>query len=222
MDELIVSLDGPPAIHDRIRRTPGAFELMRAGLHELQNLRPDFPVSLRTTVQRRNCGALRETVSTARALRALRISFLAVDVASTAFNRSAELPVLRQDELAIGERELPELESEIEALIETGDCGGFVAESPDKLRRIVDTFRARLGYIQPVAPLCNAPWVSAVLEADGTVRPCFFQPAIGKLEPTGSLSDVLNSPAALSFRKNLDIQSDPICQRCVCSLFVRG
>jgi hypothetical protein len=32
-----------------------------------------------------------------------------------------------------------------------------------------------------VAPRCNAPWVSAVVETDGAVRPCFFQQAIGNL-----------------------------------------
>jgi hypothetical protein len=34
------------------------------------------------------------------------------------------------------------------------------------------------------------------------------------------LHEILNSPQALQFRRNLDIASDPTCQRCVCSLFV--
>ena len=218
MDEVIVSLDGPPEIHNRIRRTRGAFEGMRSGIEALRALRPDFPVTVRTTVQKQNCHELCNTVSTARALGAHRISFLAVDITSTAFNRPSLLPVVRQDELSIGEDELPGLEAEIEALIQSGHCGGFISESPDKLRRIVQTFRARLGLAQAVAPRCNAPWVSAVLESDGTVRPCFFQPALGKLTGDVSLRDVLNSISAVNFRQTLDVATNSICRECVCSL----
>jgi len=70
-----------------------------------------------------------------------------------------------------------------------------------------------------VAPRCNAPWVSAVIEADGAVRPCFFHRPFGSLQG-GTLIDVLNSDAAVQFRNRLDVAKDVICQRCVCSLFV--
>ncbi|HWD97713.1 MAG TPA: radical SAM protein, partial [Bryobacteraceae bacterium] len=35
IDDVIVSLDGPRAIHDRIRRVPGAFDRMRRGIEDL-------------------------------------------------------------------------------------------------------------------------------------------------------------------------------------------
>ena len=66
MDEAILSLDGPADIHDRIRRTPGAFEAMRVGVRELRRLRPGFFISVRTTVQRQNCRVLQATVAAAR------------------------------------------------------------------------------------------------------------------------------------------------------------
>jgi radical SAM protein with 4Fe4S-binding SPASM domain len=69
-----------------------------------------------------------------------------------------------------------------------------------------------------VAPRCNAPWVSAAVEADGTVRPCFFHPPIGKVDQRTTLGDVLNSEEAVRFRGSLDVASNPICRRCVCSL----
>jgi hypothetical protein len=34
------------------------------------------------------------------------------------------------------------------------------------------------------------------------------------------LHEILNGPQALHFRRNLDIANDPICRRCVCSLYV--
>jgi hypothetical protein len=161
---------------------------------------------------------LRQTAATARALGVRSISFLAADVTSTAFNRAEPWSILKQGEIAVNASELPSLDAEIEALIREEDCGGFVVESPEKLRRIADRFRARIGLAQPVAPLCNAPWVSAVVEADGTVRPCFFHAPVGNLANGESLLQVLNGDRAAAFRQNLDVASNSVCRHCVCSL----
>src|SRR6185312_9975980 len=64
---------------------------------------------------------------------------------------------------------------------------------------------------------CNAPWVSAVVEADGTVRPCFFHRPVGAVNGL-RLEQVLNGPEAVQFRRNLDVATNSVCQRCVCSL----
>src|SRR5262245_27148676 len=51
----------------------------------------------------------------------------------------------------------------------------------------------------PIVARCvlqRAPWVSAVIEADQTVRPCNFHPPIGNLRGR-SLISVLNSSAPL-------------------------
>src|SRR5262249_1702520 len=90
-----------------------------------------------------------------------------------------------------------------------------------RLRRIARHFRAHLGLAAAEAPRCNAPWVSAVLESDGTVRPCFFHRAIGNAREH-TLGEVLNSREAVSFRRSLDIAADPPCRRCVCSLYLEG
>jgi MoaA/NifB/PqqE/SkfB family radical SAM enzyme len=97
---------------------------------------------------------------------------------------------------------------------------GFVVESPQKLRRIARHFRAHLGLAAPESPVCNAPWVSAVIEADGSVRPCFFQPKIGNLYDT-TLEAVINGPEGRAFRSTLDVAANPICRNCVCSLNYR-
>jgi MoaA/NifB/PqqE/SkfB family radical SAM enzyme len=73
--------------------------------------------------------------------------------------------------------------------------------------------------VEAVAPRCNAPWVSAVIEAGGDDRPCFFHRSLGNTR-NRPLHEILNSAEALQFRANLDVASDPICQRCVCSLHV--
>jgi MoaA/NifB/PqqE/SkfB family radical SAM enzyme len=222
LDDVIVSLDGPPEVHDAIRRVPGAFDRLYAGIAALHDKKPDFAVSARSTVQNLNCGRLRATAETARGLELESISFLAADVKSEAFNRLNLWNAERQNQVALTPDQIPALEAEVDALIAAGECGQFVVESPQKLRRIVDHFRSHLGVCAPVAPRCNAPWVSAILESDGAVRPCFFHPPIGTVREGASLLEVLNGPQAVSFRLGLDIAANPICQRCVCSLNWKG
>ena len=215
LDDVIVSLDGPPEVHDRIRRIPRAFELLARGVQALRRLKPDYPVAARSTVQKLNFNRLRETIRTARELGLQSISFLAADLTSTAFNRPDGWSHDRQAKIALAAEEVLALEQEIEAI----PPDGFVLETPEKLRRIALHFRAHLGLAEPVSPRCNAPWVSAVVESDGTVRPCFFHQPIGSLRDH-SLCEVLNGREAVTFRQNLDVAQNPICRRCVCSLYL--
>jgi MoaA/NifB/PqqE/SkfB family radical SAM enzyme len=215
-NEVIVSLDGPAQIHDEIRRVPGAFESLAKGVGALRRISPEFPVSARCTVQARNAAHLRATVQAARDMGLRSLSFLAADLSSPAFNRPVEWPADRQSSVA---PELVELEGEMESLIAGYPADGFILEAPQKLRRIVSHFRAHYGLEPHVAPRCNAPWVSAVLESNGDVRPCFFHPPLGNTAGT-TLQAVLNGPQAIAFRESLRVADNPTCQQCVCSLFV--
>jgi MoaA/NifB/PqqE/SkfB family radical SAM enzyme len=216
IDDAIVSLDGPPAIHDAIRRVPGAFERLEEGVGAIHRLSPEYPVSARCTVQGRNASHLRATVAAARSLGLRSISFLAADLDSTAFERPVAWPDSRKNAIA---PDLPALEREIEGLIAEDPADGFVIETPRKLRRIAAHFRAHHGLESQTAPRCNAPWVSAVWEANGDIRPCFFHPPIGNTVK-GTLAQIVNGPAAVAFRENLNVAENPVCRRCVCSLYL--
>ena len=215
-DEVIVSLDGPARIHDAIRRVPGAFDSLAQGVRAVHRLSPEFPIGARCTVQAANAAHLRATVQAARDMGLNSLSFLAADLSSTAFNRPLEWSAGRQSTVA---PELVELDGEMESLIADYPADGFILETPEKLRRIVAHFRAHYGLERPVAPRCNAPWVSAVVESNGDVRPCFFHAVIGNTAGT-TLGAVLNGPRAIAFRESLRVADNPICQRCVCSLYV--
>jgi len=76
IDDVIVSLDGPQEIHDRIRRVAGAYERLAAGVAALRSI----PVAARSTVQRQNHAHLRDTVEAAKGLGLKSISFLAADI----------------------------------------------------------------------------------------------------------------------------------------------
>src|SRR5690348_10412104 len=220
VDDLIVSLDGPPAVHEYIRQRPRAFERLAQGIAAVRRLQPQMPISARCTVQRSNHLHLCATVNTAKALQLNSISFLAADVTSAAFNRPAGWSAEHTAAVSLSTAEVDELDQEIERMVKkhAADIAkGFIAENQQKLRRIVMHFRAQLGQAEAVAPVCNAPWVSAVVEADGTVRPCFFHQPLGNIS-AGTLQDVLDRGAALAFRQPLSIAENPTCKRCVCSL----
>jgi Fe-coproporphyrin III synthase len=220
IDEVIVSLDGSQAVHDAVRRVPRGFDLIRAGITVVRSLRPRMPIHARSTVQRANFRYLRETVAAAKTLGLDGISFLAADVSSQAFNRELVWPGERQNEIALARAEIADLEEEIEKLIV--ECreeiaSHYIAESPAKLRRITRRFREHMGELLPQSPQCNAPWVSAVMEIDGSIRPCFFHRQVGDASAM-TLDEAINSPQAQDFRRNLNVATNPTCQRCVCSL----
>lgn len=220
VDDLIVSLDGPPAVHEYIRQRPRAFERLAQGIAAVRRLRPQMPISARCTVQKSNHRHLCATASTAKVLELNSISFLAADLTSSAFNRASGWTQDHTALVALSAGEVDELERELDRMLQRFApeiASGFIAENRQKLKRIALHFRAHLGLAEPVSPICNAPWVSAVVEADGTVRPCFFHPPLGNIS-SGSLQDVLNSESALAFRQSLSIADNPICRRCVCSL----
>jgi MoaA/NifB/PqqE/SkfB family radical SAM enzyme len=223
-DDVILSLDGPPEIHNAIRRVSGAYNLIHKGVVAVRHFNPSLPITCRTTVQKANHRHLRQTVDAARALGLDSISFLAADLTSEAFNRPLIWPGEKQSEIGLNHKEVSALEEEIEQLIlqfEVSINHKYIAESASKLRRIARHFREHLGQLTPQSPICNAPWVSAVVEVDGSVRPCFFHRTIGNIT-SSTLEEVINGERAQEFRQSLDMENDVICRRCVCSLNYRA
>jgi Fe-coproporphyrin III synthase len=219
-DDVIVSIDGPREIHDSIRRIDGAFNLIQRGIEAVRQRNPSLPVTCRTTIQKANHPHLRATVSAAKSLGFDSISFLAADLTSEAFNRPLIWPGEKQSEIGLSNEEAAVLDNELDSLIlehEADIQSGYIVESAVKLRRIARRFREYLGQATPESPICNAPWVSAVVEVDGSVRPCFFHKPFGGLG-SSTLEEVINGAEATVFRQSLNIETNPICRRCVCSL----
>ena len=219
-NEVIVSLDGSPAVHDAIRRIPHAYERLAEGVAALRAARPGFRVTARCVLQRANFRDLPGVVAAAHDLGLDGVSFLAADVSTTAFNRSQPWGEERAAEVALSRAEAAEFAVVVEETI--ARCGGdfasgFIAEDPAKMRRLPRYYAALNGNGDLPPVRCNAPWVSTVIEADGTVRPCFFHPPLGSVHER-PLDEILNSPEAVAFRRRLDMARDPVCTRCVCSL----
>lgn len=219
-NEVIVSLDGSKEVHDKIRNIPDAFNKLKGGVAELKNLNKDYRVTARCVVQKANFNDLPYIVDAAHEIELDQISFLNADVSTDAFNR----PYLWEDdkvnEVRLSRDEVDQFKEIIENLIKIHSKdfkNGFIAESPNKLRRFYNYYAAFHGLCDFPTVTCNAPWVSAVIEADGNVRPCFFHKIIGNIK-NQNLVDILNSEDAIAFRNNLDIKANSTCKKCVCSL----
>jgi MoaA/NifB/PqqE/SkfB family radical SAM enzyme len=220
VDDIIVSLDGDEELHDQIRNIPGAFRKMKEGVQLLHSRNPGFRITARTVIHRLNFRRWPAIVQAAIGMGLDQISFLPADVTSEAFNRAEAWDGPRQHQILPSEDELPELLQVIKNLI--GDRRelfekGYIAESPEKLLKIGQYYTASYGLNPFPYKRCNAPWVSAVVEADGTVRPCFFLPPLGNIHEK-DLGEILNGPEALAFRKSLDMDNNDTCKRCVCYL----
>jgi MoaA/NifB/PqqE/SkfB family radical SAM enzyme len=221
-DEVTVSLDGSREVHDRIRNIPHAYDRLAAGVRALKGLAPDFPVTARSVVQQQNYTDLPNIIEAAKTLGLDQISFLAVDVSSSAFNRPEGWPPERAAAVALTAADVTRFAQIVEETIaryQDEFASGFVAESPARLRRLPRYFKALNGEGQYPENTCNAPWVSTVIEADGTVRPCFFHRSLGNIRDR-PLEEILNGDEAIAFRRRLDVRRDPICQKCVCTLYM--
>jgi MoaA/NifB/PqqE/SkfB family radical SAM enzyme len=219
VDDLIVSLDGDEALHDAIRNVPGAFNKLKDGVQYLKSLDPDYRVTARTVIHRLNFRNWEAIINEAKLMSIDQVSFLPADVSSHAFNRQMAWEEPKQHEILISEKELPELLEVINRIIsdKADFISGFIAESTEKIQQIYQYYAAFYGLNPFPFKKCNAPWVSTVIEADGSVRPCFFHEVIGNIRDS-SLATILNSKEAISFRKTLDMSVNPTCVKCVCSL----
>src|ERR1700676_4132183 len=223
-DAITVSLDGTDAETYAAIRGLDAFRKVCEGIQAAAA--EGMPPGIRVTLQRGNFRQLPAFVDLARELGARQVSFLAVDVANPhAFGRTDDFV----SDLALRSEDLPQLEQILDSL-EQGYRedfrSGFIAESPQKLRRISQYFAAVRGS-GPYPPVrCNAPEFSTVIGATGRVQPCFFisGPPDARISGTGAwldgdLGSVLNRSGMRALRPGIRGGRDTECKTCVCSMW---
>ena len=234
VDEVIVSLDGgTPATYKAIRGVD-AFDLVTDGMKAVADA--GIPVTTRTTIQSANFREMPQIITTAKAAGASHISFLTVDVSSREafgprFEADPSLQIASMGPgappdhgpaataLTSGEvAEFAAVLDEVEARFAGDFASGLIAESPAKLRRMVNYFRAINGEAAFDPPRCNAPHISTVIEVDGRLRPCYFLPTYGKLDDQ-PIADAINSGAAKSLRQQYRTRQRHECTACVCPLY---
>jgi Fe-coproporphyrin III synthase len=228
--DVTISLDGHSAAqYEQIRGVNGLGVIER-GVRKIKTLSPRTQVRARSTLHSRNFADLPRLIDKAHTMGLDGISFLAADVTSEAFGRTSGThdhggTSLRTASstrgLLLNEDEVEEFAQVVEATIVTHRRdfeSRFVAESPDKLRRLPRYYAAQRGLGEFPAVRCNAPWASAVIEADGAVRPCYFHHVVGNVRETSLRALLANEMVA--FRRGLNVAHNATCRRCVCSLKV--
>lgn len=213
---VIVSLDACDEQDYRSIRGVGALRSIERGVDRLRTLKPTVGVSARSTLHRLNFRQLPNIIEHARAMSLDGISFLPADTTSGAFGRmrgtDASTLLLGRDEIAefadVVEHTIAERAADFES--------GFVAESPDRLRRLPQYYAAAAGLAPFPSVTCNAPYISIVIEATGEVRPCFFHTSLGSIRRS-RLADIISRELP-AFRDVLAVERNPVCQRCVCSI----
>jgi MoaA/NifB/PqqE/SkfB family radical SAM enzyme len=207
VSEFYISFDAPDReSYGSIRGVDGFDRLIRS-VAALRSLAPHPKIVARCTLQRSNVGLLKELVKAAKQIGFDTISFLGVDVGSPAFSRDRHgLPETHpiqpaREDLILMRQAIQEWHTTPDPFIE----GGI-----SRLERILQYFRALVGETNFPSIECNAPWVSTVIETTGKIRGCFFQPVIGDFR-------TINGETAVNFRRSLDVATDNLCSRCVCS-----
>jgi MoaA/NifB/PqqE/SkfB family radical SAM enzyme len=206
-------------LYQEVRGIDG-LTLLEFGIARLHQAAPSIPVKARATLHKANFRDLPRLVRKAREVGLDGISFLAADVTSSAFGRQGP-PSTKG--LILDEKEIAEFRGLVEEVIARESEAfrtGFIAESPEKLRRLPSYYAALRGMGSFPGVFCNAPWVSAVVEADGSVRPCFFHPPLGNIRRK-PLDQLLHEDFP-PFRRGLSIATDRVCERCVCSIRYGG
>lgn len=220
MNNVIISVDGSQSVHDRIRNIPGGYEKIISGIEALKEREPEFRVTARCVLQRYNFTDFNNIVRGSRSIGLDQVSFLAADVSTSAFNHATEMTRDRVSEIALSKTETFEFEkivSDSFAELKADYDTKFIAESPEKMLKIIQYYKALNGMASYPRAVCNAPWVSAVIESNGDVMPCFFHKPYGNIYSDDFLS-IINSGKAVAFRKKLNTAHDPVCSKCVCSL----
>ena len=235
VDEVVVSLDAGTAVTYEAIRGVDAFDLVLDGVRAVRA--GGVPVTTRTTIQRANYAEIPQIISAAKNADVNTISFLTVDVSNPyAFgdrliatmglgapdDHGPPAAALTHDDIV----QFADILDQIERDFAEDFTSGRIAESPAKLRRMVDYFQAvsHEGDFPPVR--CNAPHLSAVIQVDGTLRPCYFLPVMARVGSNGTgshsftpLREAINAPEALALRRAYQKGERPECASCVCPLY---
>lgn len=223
IDLLTVSLDAPtPELYQHIRGVD-ALDLLLEGMATISAA--GMHTTTRTTLMRANFRHMPQIVDVALANGASSVSFLTVDNSNPfafgprfAPDNGISMAQPTNDFGPLLPDDLPTFSAVLNELFVSHAehfADGRIEESPDKLGRMADYFAAPYGLATFDAPRCNAPHISAVINVDGTLQPCYFLPHI----PHSNGLDAINSPEILELRKAYRSGQRPECARCVCPLY---
>lgn len=229
LNELFVSLDGPPEIHNKIRGHSRSFENALEGINKVLSYdgrKPD--ISVFCTITEWNFSSLTEFVMIFKDIQLKTLGFMHTNFTPDSivhkhnekFRNDYPATISNMDGIDINKMDIGCLLSEIEKVkkLKTSFDIKFSPEinSPDGL----DTFYFKPGKF--IGRICNDSFRNIMIKSDGTVIPSHgrcYDVIAGNIYHT-NLKEIWNSESISAFRKTLIDEGGllPACSRC-CSAF---
>ncbi|HMA33367.1 MAG TPA: radical SAM protein, partial [Chloroflexia bacterium] len=232
VDEITISIDGPAAIHDRIRGRPGSFARLYAGVEQLNaarartgRTRPRVRIS--STITDLNVGALQACLAAVAPLQPDSVNFAHLSFITGAMaaahnaRYSGDLAVAASclGEMDLTTIDLAGLAAEIAATRALAAAQGLaVAFHPDltTVAELTRYYREPDRYVGGAH--CSDPFKMMMVKTDGTVIPahsrCYNYPLARVQEMP--LAQIWNNTRYVAFRQLLQAAGGtlPACTRC--------
>jgi len=231
VDEIILSLDGPEAIHDEVRGREGTFARLREGLHALADAKAARDskrplVNVSSVIFEANYGVMDETLRAAEEMGAHSITFhhlifLSQEIYDrhcgffgdkfgvkesdwTGFVRD-DLPGIDTDRLLAKLEEVKAMETEVDMSVYPNLTDDEVREYYKSFDFMPTSYKHR----------CMSPWMVAYIFPDGTVRPCNSLCFVAGNIRENTFREIWNNPTYVDFRRTLKQERlFPACIRC--------
>ena len=218
-EQVTISLDGSTrGLYQEIRGVD-ALALVERGVACLEKAAPALPIRARSTLHRHNFAELPRLIDKAKQMRLAQISFLTADVTSEAFGRRN---MVRYTGAAAGRMPGTRIFGVVEDCIRSTrariSISHFIAESPEKLRRLPKYYAAQLG-------LATFPRLRAMRRgrARSWRQTAQCDRAIStrrwEISERRSWGQIL-SEEMVTFRRGLNVEENQTCRKCVCTLKV--
>jgi len=228
LDEIIISIDGPQAIHDRIKQTTGSFQKIMQGIDRLNHQKTGkYPIiNMTTVITEDNYEHLDEVIAIAEKKKANSLTFhhptfihqQSLAALNTFFeNRFAvtcedwagfvrhELPAIDPDKLL---RKMHQIN-----LRRHGSAVSFYPNFGDQ--EIIDYYTKWNFRPTSYPGRCRSPWMVAYIFPDGSVRPFHSMNFSAGNIKNSSFTDIWNNARYRDFRRELKKKKlFSVCTRC--------
>ena len=228
LDDLFLSLDGPPAIHDEIRGREGSFDRAVAGIEVLLAAEPRPRISVFCVITAWNQGRLISFLEVLSHLPLHQVGFMhpnftpedVVRTHNSTYGSSYPATTSNLGPFDPAEMDLEALDDELETM--TGRSWPFPVSFSPNVRgaAALDRFYNRPAEL--IGRSCGDAFRALMIKSDGRVIPAHgrcYDVTVGNLHET-SLPEIWNSAELGRFRKTLNRAGGllPACSRC-CSAF---
>jgi radical SAM protein with 4Fe4S-binding SPASM domain len=232
VDTVAVSLDGPETVHNSIRRHPLSFAHAVAGITALRVARKArrsrLPcLTINHVIMRENYRHLAELVALARDLGVDIVQFIGlVYLDPVAAQRHSE--IVRREFSVVADRldvldkdsasgiDTAWLRQQVDTLLDTAPAYPSLRFCPDGLENYLEVHYGQAARLPLPHQRCLAPWRRLVIQPNGDVTVCYFQPELvmGNVLHA-DLNAIWNGDAFRRFRRRIRSQGlFSACARC--------